>query len=78
MTGRTSRNQRTSRGRGERRNPRQTSTCRGYSQRDKVTKRKSPVDYVYYIGSAKQASDFVTITKYLINSSYKINCLNFV
>jgi hypothetical protein len=30
-------------------------------------KSKSLEDYVYYIGSVKQASDFVTITKYLIN-----------
>jgi hypothetical protein len=67
MSGRTNRNQGTSRGRGGRRITRPTSAGRGYSQKDKATKRKSLEDYVYYIGSAKQASDFVTITKYLIN-----------
>ena len=28
---------------------------------------KSLSDHVYYIGSAKQASDYVTVTNYLIN-----------
>ena len=28
---------------------------------------KSLQDYVYHIGSAKQASDYVTVTKYLLN-----------
>ena len=33
----------------------------------KATQKKSLSDYVYYVGSAKQASDFVTVTEYLIN-----------
>ena len=32
-----------------------------------TTKKKSMSDYVYYIGSARQASDYVTVTNYIIN-----------
>ena len=32
-----------------------------------TTKRKGLSDYTYYVGSAKQASDYVTVTNFLIN-----------
>ena len=37
------------------------------STKDKPSKRKNIGDYIYHIGSAKQASDYVTVTSYIIN-----------
>ena len=55
---------RTSYGRGGRGN----SSGRSNNNQAKVdANKKSLNDYIYRIGSSKQASDFVTITKYLIN-----------
>ena len=53
------------RGRGSYRRPYESGNRRSESK--KVTQKMSFSDYVYYVGSAKQASDFVTVTEYLIN-----------
>jgi hypothetical protein len=37
------------------------------SQHDGTAKKKGLSDHIYYIGSAKQASDFMVITEFLIN-----------
>jgi len=37
------------------------------SQEQKTKSKKTLQDYTYYIGLAKQASDYNTVTKYLIN-----------
>ena len=54
------------RGRSTRPSYGSSSSSKKTSTSDK-TKRKSLSDHVYYVGSAKQASDFVTVTNYLIN-----------
>ena len=36
-----------------------------------IESRKSMSDYIYYIGTSKQASDYVVVTKYLINHIQK-------
>ena len=46
------------RGRSNRSNDKQSGSS---------TKKKNLSDHIYYVGSAKQASDYVTITSYLIN-----------
>ena len=33
----------------------------------KTTKRKTLADHIYYVGSAKQASDYVTVTNFIVN-----------
>ena len=58
------------RGRGLSRQMKGRGTGRGKAGRTKSTTSTSPKglsDYFYYIGSAKQASDYVVVTKYLIN-----------
>jgi hypothetical protein len=52
---------------GRRSRGRVNARTKGSNSGNKNPGRKSIQDYVYYIGSAKQASDFVVITKYLIN-----------
>ena len=68
-------------GRSGRNNPRNPGRGRGYTTGGRYytgggrgkprikpeSNRKTVHDYVYYIGSAKQASDFVIVTKYLLN-----------
>ena len=44
---------------------------RNRSQQKKTESKKTLQDYTYYIGSAKQASDYNTVTKYIINHIQK-------
>jgi hypothetical protein len=56
-------------GRGRGFNPcgRIQASNQGGTAKAKQESRKGLSNYVYYIGSAKQASDYVVVTKYLIN-----------
>jgi hypothetical protein len=71
MSGRNSssvRSQRGGRNRGGRNTNRNGATYDGQTiKKNLENSRKSMSDYIYYIGSSKQASDYVVVTKYLIN-----------
>ena len=56
-----------SKGRGSRRPKGRASSSRSSGSNNNSTKKKSLSDHMYYVGSAKQASDFVTCTNFIIN-----------
>ena len=43
------------------------SAGRGFSSRSSESNKKTLADHVYQLGSAKQASDYVTVTEFIIN-----------
>ena len=55
------------RGRGHNRNNRKQSLNPKKTKKEKSTKNKTLSDYYYYVGSAKSATDCVTVTSYVIN-----------
>ena len=55
------------RGRGHNHNNRKRSSNPKKTKKEKSTKNKTLSDYYYYVGSAKSATDCVTVTSYVLN-----------
>ena len=55
------------RGRGHNRNNRKQTPNPKKTKKEKSTKNKTLSDYYFYVGSAKSATDYVTVTSHILN-----------
>ena len=67
IMGRDNNNRRNRGGRGNKYNSKKKKSNKDSSKSSTSTKRKTLADHIFYVGSAKQASDFVTVNNYIIN-----------